>query len=550
LLADLHQPLHVGRVKDHGGVAISLVSPRDNTLHDVWDSYLLKDFSLESLVDPAVELEHMLRVERERMKTIWPSKEVLGVDEVVGLITEWVIEVVADVAQAYTIPFAYKNEAGGWITDGDSLSKEYLSSRSDFAKHLVRLGGVRTALVFNRLARFLRDVELGATPVSGRPPPSTHSPPNSNMYDALVIEEIDFVPEDLIEREEEVVVVEAPRRPVAEPIVFQGVTVSALALFKIGDDLEVRPRAKGKRGWCAAKPYEFSFPRNTAENKIIIFFDLDCFGEGVEVTDSLLVAILYHIRGAGVSRSLSHAAGGLLSRNPAPISRIQRGSGVFRKLPIFLTRNIHQDGLLPESRVKGPCSGDEFEGINGGEFRLTQDSEDRRGRVLGVQREIAKRRFPAIPDTSARLAALNVALLERNCNSVVHVRTNRVLFFTTESSLTNSRSRASQPMKAGMYEVRGRSDIASVIWLVDTNLLQEGLLSAANAGLLVDCGCRNAFDFLSVRPTLVHELYEIDDLIADPDKPGQLHIINQVMLYPAPGLGGEMPIVEWNIHPS
>ena len=40
-MGDIHQPLHTGFRKDHGGLDIKLLFPQDATLHDVWDSEII-----------------------------------------------------------------------------------------------------------------------------------------------------------------------------------------------------------------------------------------------------------------------------------------------------------------------------------------------------------------------------------------------------------------------------------------------------------------------------------------------------------------------------
>jgi hypothetical protein len=544
LLADLHQPLHVGRAADHGGVAIKLVYPEDHSLHEVWDSFLLKDSPIGELIDSNDEL---IRLERIRFKKIWPHDRVMdNVDDVIAVVNEWVVGIVNNIAPEYTIPSAYKNEKQNWIAGGDVLSSTYLTSRSQIASKLVRLAGVRTALLLNRLSRFVRKVRsLREYDVPVAPEPAVAAP--TNRYEALTVDEIDFEPEDLAEVESvEPVAVRLKK----EPVMYEGIDLSSLGLFKTSGKLQIRPR--GPRGVIGRKwvCYRFYFPRNTCEKSLAIDVAMDCFPKGFEVTPSALMAILYHIRGVGVSTKVSSVSKGLLAKGSAPpVSQITRARGMLSNLPSFFTRGIE---LSAENTFTSPYSGDIYIRKSATTVELTPESVQKKIDALSLQAEIARRRFPDIPDTEDQLQALDLAMLERKCNMVILAssKDEGVYFFTTATSVKNSREKPFSPMKARIYETRGMVNKGGnpAIWLVDLNLLSD-FLGAHNVGTLMKCANENISGNFDMRPGIGIEMDEIQRIISDPYNinTGPKRLLNRIMIYSDNRPMDDVPVIEWDV---
>ncbi len=154
LMGDLHQPLHSGYAKDFGGATIKLAQPAGYTLHDIWDSYLLKGANIAASQEPS---EALLSGERDYLSSTWPLEDE-NAEGVSHRVKDWVSSIVSEMSMGYTTPLAYRDE-DEWIETGAVLSDAYMFSRTDVAAQLAALAGVRMSLLLNRIAKVLRTRE-------------------------------------------------------------------------------------------------------------------------------------------------------------------------------------------------------------------------------------------------------------------------------------------------------------------------------------------------------------------------------------------------------
>ena len=125
-VGDVHQPLHLGNLKDRGGGRIRLFySGKNVSLHYLWDGGLI-NWNKESLVEYAARLN--LRVV-DTEKSEWQSAK----------INQW-----ANESRSLALKYAYP------LDDGN-LSKEYIERGREVLNQRMVQAGIRLAGLLNQL---------------------------------------------------------------------------------------------------------------------------------------------------------------------------------------------------------------------------------------------------------------------------------------------------------------------------------------------------------------------------------------------------------------
>lgn len=125
-IGDIHQPLHVGRPKDHGGNSIRLYwRGRQTNLHAVWDSALLDD-GARGVSDYVMKLDTLNASERAK----------LAANE----IKTWVKENMDARTVVYGLPNTHQS---GW-------ENQYETKALTLAKSRLQTAGVRLASWLNK----------------------------------------------------------------------------------------------------------------------------------------------------------------------------------------------------------------------------------------------------------------------------------------------------------------------------------------------------------------------------------------------------------------
>jgi hypothetical protein len=157
LLADLHQPLHLGFASDKGGSTIDLSDPAGYTLHHTWDSFLLKQaistdhFNSFSWFDMATDIIGDLQEAPERVSGFRvPLGRMDSGNKEAAL--EFARRIASETVQSHTCSAAYKHPAGVWIEKGDSLSSDYVTDRSRVVSEQLMKAGVRLAQLMDEVA--------------------------------------------------------------------------------------------------------------------------------------------------------------------------------------------------------------------------------------------------------------------------------------------------------------------------------------------------------------------------------------------------------------
>lgn len=125
-VADVHQPLHVGRPEDRGGNGIEVSwYGKPSNLHRVWDSGILAQIGLSS-----TRLAEALDRKLHRRARGWRDDSLM----------EWVRESAAMRPQVYDVR-------------GGKLGKRYFESNRDAAEQRLAQAGVRLAALLNRVLK-------------------------------------------------------------------------------------------------------------------------------------------------------------------------------------------------------------------------------------------------------------------------------------------------------------------------------------------------------------------------------------------------------------
>jgi hypothetical protein len=151
-MGDIHQPLHVALEIDRGGGEIILDGPykaqiedtrrmRKISLHEAWDNQLYNN-AFEKGMFRSSEFPTMTTTSLDYEPAQFVSEKA-ALDRA---------ELIASETAQVAAVFAYK-QAGGNITSGDYLSKEYIAdARAKIAEQIER-AGLRLASLLNEIAR-------------------------------------------------------------------------------------------------------------------------------------------------------------------------------------------------------------------------------------------------------------------------------------------------------------------------------------------------------------------------------------------------------------
>ena len=200
-VADAHQGLHVGFAEDFGGNAISLAHPAESSLHEAWDSFLLREYKtrLPSEADSSwygIASSLISRVETGDVKNRLRMPSSRGDNAM-----ELAAAIVSDTATTVTCQYAYWDEPAGWIENGHSLSDDYIASRSEVMLTQFMKAGVRLAQLLDSIATAYYRAERAYTALTAcragsgsTDPPTTRFPWEFDPEDYLYEIEDDSLP--------------------------------------------------------------------------------------------------------------------------------------------------------------------------------------------------------------------------------------------------------------------------------------------------------------------------------------------------------------------
>lgn len=141
-MGDIHQPMHIGFTSDKGGNTINLRWYRHKSnLHHVWD----REIVLTALKDYyEKDVDFLLKdIEGNFTDGLWSSDVASWehCDDLLSCVTKWAVE---------SINIACKWGYEG-VESGTTLSEDYFDSRMPIVMKRIAQGGVRLAMILNRV---------------------------------------------------------------------------------------------------------------------------------------------------------------------------------------------------------------------------------------------------------------------------------------------------------------------------------------------------------------------------------------------------------------
>jgi hypothetical protein len=528
LMADLHQPMHLGFAEDRGGNLIALASPAQSSLHEVWDGFItweITETEIESVVSTFILKKSEMDVENERE------------------VHDYVAGIVSSVSSTYTCPKAYM-DGGIWISSGHSLSEKYIADRRAVATRLIATAGYRLGRLLNRISSVWVERDRVANPQVSVPTARVVvlPPTLTNRFEGLTIEEFDMdldaayesAPTSVSSNEE---------RP---STIVSGVDISQVILIRhaVGNVVTIKGR---KTTDSRFRVIEIEFPMNAdpAKRKIRLIFDMSVFPKTIESDHELLTAVLRKLRGLDMKylSKRSGASGEVVRTAAVPSDISQRGStvavaGYLRPIP-----PVHRLGSL----VKAP-SGTEL--VSGKSFYiLSPASVNEYGRKLEISARLAESLFPWETDSNKKIELMTIRKIRKLCHSLVRIVSGYLVLITTEESLQKSNAKDGKPMQAVVYNLlTDRRDSYVPMFIdksvIDTAATEEIVDEAAH------CWERNTLSYDPLpnihRPTIVTELTEIVKRLDDSS--GTDGLIDKIYTYPPPWERPGM-VVEWTLRP-
>lgn len=283
LMADIHQPLHVGFKEDGGGNGILLTEPRFS-LHEVWDRIPDKASPSEAHYISDIKLPVDL-------SDIEALKDYIG-------------SIASETSKDFTCKFAYKHSTAidaAWIAAGDQLSAEYLKRQVVVVNMQLWKAAGRLASLLNGLGAIYvaNYAALHPRPVPElRVAPATVEVP-SNRYLVLAGE---FNEDELIEEEEPFVPAEAsavvvPHRLPRRAEMFEGVDLNDLVLIRDNHrNLIVTSRERRRESEAIGESILVQATFGKSEKIVNFFFDCKCFKSRGELSQELMARALSSIR--------------------------------------------------------------------------------------------------------------------------------------------------------------------------------------------------------------------------------------------------------------
>ena len=186
LIGDIHQPLHTGFAEDFGGVAIDLsrAEPAMN-LHQLWDYGILVKLGFDHFSPP-----------------VHDNTEIFAPDSVDyrDALIEYASRLASESSNSFTCKFAYQNEAGLYIENGDEISDEYHRSRHAIIGDRLGIAGQRLAKLLTAMAQHFAS-RFDAPTVIAPPVNSVEDISEGASPNRFAVLDIEFEPDDILEEE-------------------------------------------------------------------------------------------------------------------------------------------------------------------------------------------------------------------------------------------------------------------------------------------------------------------------------------------------------------
>jgi hypothetical protein len=517
LMADLHQPMHLGFAEDHGGNDIYLAFPSGLSLHEVWDGFLTAELHADEILQMYTS-------------TAPPVVDVLDPSSV----HEYIAGIVSSVSSTYTCPVAYKDK-GAWIVALTKLSKEYLTSRRESAKALIFTAGMRLGVVLNRIGKIWANRNWDPNPPAPIDADSVDTTPaEPDGYNILEMDEVDMN-----------VKVDNPETGSGE----LGVIVPPRHVV---DDVDI------SRVILLPDPYGFGVPLVTyrgqnpldiAQQRILTFvdtkgkefrimFDMDILPGDLEKRPELYEAILTKVEGVARRKGDSKVQSEKIIPFTGTYTVKPNYEGKFSLFEVNRPDGFKYTTLLGDTLI-----------VEKGYFRADAATHEKYTKRREVFAKLGEMRHPA-PESlteAEKLDSYALDTIHRKCGSMVSVSVDGFTLYALRSSLVGSDVR---PLTVIAYNIQRRVG-GFVAFAVDAKLLEipvtsidvQRSLGACFAGLFAEKPLTfNDYE----RPTLKTEIKDIYALIRS--KEPSTRTIRSLVTYIHPSCvsyGGV--VLEWTV---
>jgi len=178
LIADMHQPLHLGFKEDFGGNKIALkYSDTTISLHEFWDSTIL------SLATHQAKWWDGAKIAAEFLEPDSTGYRIPG-GNVVDSIDQAILFMRDDTVKTATCQ-AYQNAAGEWLSDQGDIDGNYISKSIEIIKIQIAKSIIRTAQILTDMSTIFwrRRKELIVPTLLGIP--QGHSVEMTNVFQVL-----------------------------------------------------------------------------------------------------------------------------------------------------------------------------------------------------------------------------------------------------------------------------------------------------------------------------------------------------------------------------
>jgi hypothetical protein len=161
LIADIHNPLHVGFEIDNGGTLIDVDYKGEGmtTLHEMWDNLLVgeKQREFPNAEGPWILSDHLMESISDKVSS-GPYRLDLTVDHISSreAILKTVSDIASEISTQYTCRKAYENENKVFIEMNDLITPVYVDDRKLVAVELLKKAGIRLAEFLNTIVRLYK----------------------------------------------------------------------------------------------------------------------------------------------------------------------------------------------------------------------------------------------------------------------------------------------------------------------------------------------------------------------------------------------------------
>ena len=584
LIGDIHNPVHVGFAEDFGGNLIHLSDPAGKSLHDVWDFSLVNRKQVEHGVYKEMEgdeaepwkLSDALLEQFTEKQSLYPFMLNVKLEDVSSeeSATRLAAGMASRTARDFTCNVAYRNENDQWIESGDSLSDEYMSSRSLHAMEMLKLAGIRLAEMINMISRQYSMNKRAAASVTMKVNhPGSYPAQDANRYTVLVLD-IDFDPEKLlfeentgiekvdtgvtlVETKDDAVAVETSMltktlsksqkkkmRKARSKRLFEGVDLEEVVLIKrsalyivTGSDL-VTPEYFP----TGTHSYKVRF---SGKNEVVFTFDIAHFGKK-DYSEELIKRSLMKIRNTAISD--------IEARSPFPLPSSNtdedNGSLSFERVynnVALLSAQYHvggePSGIGFTSNCEEACkefAESMFENLE------QRGSSSAKKKAKKLRKKENKQWMDVLGHVPSPRELLEFAI-RKSFNSICLINVGKIVFFAHKNTLED---KTTPMIKANMHNVVSPVDGGKMIMLIDM-LIFEGEFSHRLVDILIEASTVNfesCESSIAKRPTIDEELDDIQTLLLkkEEDRAKNFRRIKDIRVLPA-GVDAGYCLIHWSI---